>query len=132
MKRNKIIFWASTILVALPMLYSAYLYLTNAELKAAFAHLGFADSFRIELAIAKILGAIALLLPFTPVWGRQFAYVGFAITFVSAAIAHASAGDPAQAVITPLIFLLLLAASFVFWRKSNGVLAVDFRKTASV
>lgn len=119
MKKTKLIYWSTTALVSVFMTYSAYLYLTSPDLKGAFEHLGFSDSFRIELAIAKILGALALLLPFTPVWGRQFAYFGFGLTFVSAAIAHASAGDPAQAVITPLAFLAILSVSFIFYRRLN-------------
>ena len=113
MKKTKIFYWASTAIVSAFMVFSAYLYLTSPDLKGAFEHLGFSDTFRIELAIAKLLGAVALLLPVTPQWGRQFAYFGFTLTFISAAIAHASAGDPASAILMPLVFLALLVVSYI-------------------
>lgn len=55
----------------------------------AFSGLGFTeDYFRIELAIAKTLGALALIIPFVPKWMKNFAYAGFTINLVSATIAH--------------------------------------------
>src|SRR5579871_6193811 len=94
MKTNKIIFWSSTILLVVMMLFSAYNYLTNEQIKGAFVHLGFPSYFRIELAVAKILGAIVLLLPFASQTLKTIAYAGFGITFISAFIAHVSSGDP--------------------------------------
>lgn len=71
------------------MIFSGYGYLTTPEMSGAFAGLGFTeDYFRIELAIAKILGSLALILPFVPKWMKNFAYVGFTINLVSAIIAH--------------------------------------------
>ncbi len=89
MKNYKLIFWISTGLFSAFMLFSAYGYLTSEEMKGAFTHLGFpADYFRIELAIAKVLGVAALLLPFVPRTLKGLAYAGFTINLVSALIAH--------------------------------------------
>jgi len=90
MKKNKIIFWITTGLVSAMMLFSAYSYLTNEVMKSGFVHLGFPSYFRIELAVAKILGVIVLILPLIPNRLKEFAYTGFAITFISAFIAHLS------------------------------------------
>ena len=117
MRKNKIIFWATTGIFSVMMLFSAYKYITAPELKAAFEHLGFPDYFRIELAVAKTLGALALLLPFVPKGFKQFAYAGFTINLISAAIAHASKGDPTQIVVTPLVFLAVLVASYIYYNK---------------
>lgn len=58
-------------------------------MSGAFAGLGFTqDYFRIELAIAKLLGALALILPFTSRALKIFAYAGFAINIISALVAH--------------------------------------------
>jgi hypothetical protein len=65
MKTLKITYWATTVIVALMMTYSAYAYLTQAALLQAFQHLGFPDYFRIELAVAKLIGAALLLIPLT-------------------------------------------------------------------
>jgi DoxX-like family len=104
-----IVYWLSTGLLSLMMLYSVYAYLTSPAMVDAFHHLGFPDYFRKELAIAKGLGVIALLLPGG---GRlkEWAYAGFSISFVSAVIAHLSSGDGAEAA-APVVALVLLSAS---------------------
>lgn len=85
------------------MLFSAYNYIATEEMKEAFIYLGFPDYFRIELAIAKVLGAIVILLPFLSSTIRGFAYAGFTINIISAAIAHLAKSDP----ISSLGFILL-------------------------
>src|SRR4051812_26640375 len=103
MKTIKISYWTSTAIVALMMTFSAYSYLTNPTMKQAFVHLGFPDYFRIELAIAKFIGAIVLLAPFHNKL-KEWAYAGFTITFISAFIAHSVSGDPVNFRLMPLIF----------------------------
>jgi len=118
MKKNKIIYWSSTVIIALLMLFSAYSYLTSEAVKGAFVHLGFPSYFRIELAMAKLLGAVILLIPFVPAAFKQFAYGGFAITFISAAIAHIAAGDAASHAVMPLVFLGILGVSWFYHNKT--------------
>ena len=117
MKKDKIIFWITTGIVSAMMLFSAYNYLTNLAMKGAFVHLGFPSYFRIELAIAKILGAIVLILPLIPLRLKEFAYTGFAITFVSAFIAHISSGDPVSVALMPMVFLVILVVSYIYSHK---------------
>lgn len=113
MKSLKIIYWATTIIVGVMMLFSAYMYVTAADVKQGFVHLGFPDYFRIELAIAKALGALALLLPFVPARVKEWAYAGFAINFISALIAHIASGDAANTWGMVVVFLLILTASYI-------------------
>jgi uncharacterized membrane protein YhaH (DUF805 family) len=120
MTRNKAIYWIATGIVCAVMVYSAINFnLANplGPMKGAFRHLGLPDYFRIELTVAKALGVLALLLPGVPTKVREFAYAGFAITLVSAAIAHFSVGDPFFFVIDPLIFLGALVTSYVYFQK---------------
>jgi hypothetical protein len=111
MKATNITYWVSTSLLSLMMTFSAYMYLTNPLMKAGFEHLGFNDPFRYELAIAKLAGVILLI---APVGNRlkEWAYAGFAFTFVSAAISHIAVGDPAPAAVMPLISLAVLGLSW--------------------
>ena len=102
------------------MLFSAFAYLTNPEIKEGFIAMGFRDFFRIELATAKALGAIVLLLPMLPAVVKGFTYSGFAITFLSAFIAHIANGDPVFTALMPLIFLALLFFSYVYHQKLYG------------
>ena len=120
MKKDKIIYWAATGILGAMMLFTAFNYLTNEEMKAAFVHLGFPAYFRIELAIAKIIGVIVLLIPAVPQRIKDWAYAGFAITFISAFIAHTSSGDPLSVAILPLIFLGILIVSFIYNNKLSG------------
>ncbi len=118
MKKYKIIFWSTTAIVSAMMLFSAFNYITNAGMKEAFVHLGFPSYFRIELAIAKILGAIVLIMPIKPNRLKEFAYTGFAITFISAFIAHLSSGDPISVALMPVVFLVILVVSYIYFHKS--------------
>lgn len=111
MKKTQVTYWLSTALLAVAMLLSAYACLTQEPMRQAFAHLGLPPWFRIELAIAKLLGAVALLLPL-PLRPKEWAYAGFALTFGSAIIAHSVAGDPLGVRLPPLGALLLLAVSY--------------------
>ena len=63
MNKNKIIYWTSTAIVGAMMLMSGIMYFTSAEAIEGFKHTGFPDYFRKELGIAKLLGAVVLLLP---------------------------------------------------------------------
>ncbi|WP_339865555.1 DoxX family protein [uncultured Algoriphagus sp.] len=114
---NKIIYWTATGLVGLMMLFSAYAYFTDPNVSAEFTAMGFKDFFRIELGIAKILGALVLLIPAAPKLIKEWAYAGFGITFISAFIAHSANGDPVSAMIMPLVALGLLAVSRIFQSK---------------
>jgi hypothetical protein len=131
MKKNKIIYWASTGIISAMMLFSAYGYLTSEAMKAAFVHLGFPGYFRIELAIAKIIGAIVLLVPVIPKRIKEFAYLGFALTFISAFIAHISSGDPISVAMMPLIFSGILLASYIYNNKYEVVRNIGLQKAYS-
>lgn len=116
MKTIKITHYITTGIVGLMMAFSVYAYLVQPAMQQAFQHLGYPDYFRIQLAIAKLLGIIVLVAPF-PLRIKEWAYAGFAISFISAFIAHVSSGDPLSAAIMPLVFLGLLIASYVTYRK---------------
>lgn len=82
-------------------------------MKEGFAHIGFPDWFRMELGIAKLLGALALAIPAIPARVKEWAYAGFFINFLSAFLAHYFTGDPASNLIAPIVLLVLLIASYV-------------------
>jgi len=114
----KITYWITTGIVALMMIYSAYAYITQPTIVQGFQHLGFPGYFRIELAIAKLIGAVVLLAPVSAKL-KEWAYAGFAITFVSAFIAHTASGDPVSARIMPLLFLVVLVVSYITYHKQQ-------------
>jgi uncharacterized membrane protein YphA (DoxX/SURF4 family) len=120
MKTTKIIYWIFTAIVALMMVFSAYAYLTQPKIAVGFQHLGYPAYFRVELAIAKLIGAALLLLPLGSRI-KEWVYAGFTITFISAFIAHISSGDPAAKFAMPVIFLVILAVSYVAYHRLNPV-----------
>ena len=118
MKALKITYWVTTGLVVLGMALSVYNYFFNPALKIAWVHLGFPDWFRVELGIAKLLGALALGLPFVPARIKEWAYACFFINFFSAFLAHYEVADPAFNLIAPLALLLLLIISYITFHKT--------------
>lgn len=119
MKTKKIIYWVCTSLISLMMLFSASQYVMNPEVVNGFKHLGYPDYFRIELAIAKLIGALVLIVPKIPFKLKEFAYAGFGIVFISASVSHYFSGDPMANVITPLVFLGILVVSNIMLKTQN-------------
>ena len=128
MNKDKTIYWIATGLVCSVMVFSAINFnLKNplGPMKGAFVHLGLPDYFRIELTVAKALGVLALLTPGVPRKAKEFAYAGFAITLMSASIAHFSVGDSVLFVIDPLLFLGALITSYIYFNKFNAIRQSD-------
>ncbi len=117
MKAIKITYWITTGLIVLGLLANVYNYFFNPALKVAFVHLGFPDWFRVELGIAKLLGAFAIVVPAVPMRVKEWAYFGFSISFSSAILAHYKAGDPVFNLAAPFVILLFLVASYVSYLK---------------
>lgn len=111
-----IAYWVATGLLALFMAKSGVAYLTQAQVQVECHRLGFPDYFRIELAIAKFLGVLALLVPVSPRL-KEWAYAGFTILLVSAAIAHTASGEPLTASAGIAVLLGILLVSYALYRQ---------------
>jgi uncharacterized membrane protein YphA (DoxX/SURF4 family) len=121
MKTLKLIYWVSTGIIALMMIFAAYSYVTNDQVKQAFIQLGFPGYFRVELAVAKLIGAIMLILPFKSRL-KEWVYAGFTIIFISALIAHIAGGLPLSTAVMPIVMLVVLLVSyFSYLRLFHGV-----------
>lgn len=117
-KATTIAYWIVTALLCLQMSFTAYAQLRLPQVAAAFTHLGFPAYFRVELSWAKLLG-VALLLAPVPARIKEWAYAGFAITLVSALVAHLSVGDGPEAWGWAAATAVLWALSYVFWRRKQ-------------
>jgi len=118
MSRN-ILYWGVTSLVAIEALYGAFTYLTNAPAAVEnFRHVGYPQQLRVLLGMAKLAGAIVLVLPRLPTL-KEWAYAGFTFTWIAASVAHYLAGDGAL-LLLPVALLGLLAVSYVTRSASRG------------
>ncbi|HXM93593.1 MAG TPA: DoxX family protein [Candidatus Dormibacteraeota bacterium] len=109
---RKISYWVTTGLLAALSVFAAFSYLSgNPQAVQGFAHVGYPQQLRIILGIAKLLGAITLLVPSLAKL-KEWAYAGFTFTWISAFVAHYLAKDGPKAFM-PLILLLLLAISYL-------------------
>ena len=117
MKKDKIIYWVSTGVISAMMLFSGYSYFTNPQIVEGFKHMGFPDFFRVELGIAKIIGALILLIPQIPTKIKEWAYAGFAFDFLFAAISHGAVDGINGQTFFPLVVLGVLAVSYIYYHK---------------
>ena len=116
-KGRSIVYWTVTALFCLEMGFTAcYMLLRLPEGAQAFVRLGFAGYFRVELALAKLIGVAVLLVP-APARLKEWAYAGFAINLFSALIAHLSLGDGPGSVSPSASTSVLWALSYFFWRR---------------
>ncbi len=115
MKTTKITYYITTGLISAAMLFSTYAYLALPQLKVAFQHLGFPDYFRIELAVAKFIAAIALWLPVRLL--KEVSYIGLSISFISAIIARTVVGDDASHIVAAIVVLVILIISYITEQK---------------
>jgi hypothetical protein len=109
---RKVIYWICTGLVAAMSLFAGYSYVSGSpQAVEGFTHVGYPQQLRVLLGVAKLLGAITLLVPGSPRL-KESAYAGFTFAWISACFAHYLAGDGPRALL-PLVLLALLAVSYV-------------------
>ena len=119
MKTTKIIYYISTALLTVIMLFSAGMYIFNHEAIAGFfTHLGYPTYIIYPLAILKILGLISLWFIKSKSL-KEWAYAGFFFDFVLAFTAHVMVNDGGH--MTALIAFIVLIISYISSKKiTNG------------
>jgi len=90
------------------------------EIEEGMAHLGYPAYFLTILGVWKLLGAVAITAPGTARL-KEWAYAGMAFDLTGAAASHAAVGDGADKVVTPLVILAVVAASYLL-RPASRVL----------
>lgn len=115
--RDLVIYRIVTGLFSLMLLAGAITYFARYEMTAdMFTSLGVPTEIIYPLAIAKILGIIAIWFIKNPMI-KNLAYLGFGLDLVFAIIAHLKAGDGGA--IGPAVPLLLLIISYWYLRRVN-------------
>jgi hypothetical protein len=121
MKRNKTIFWTTTIIVfIMEGLIPAFT--SQSELaKQGISHLGYPPYFGNVLVVFKVLGALTLIIPQTPKRLKEFAYAGFTFNFLFASVSHFAIDGLNFQSFFPLVFLAILGVSYIYYHKLQSL-----------
>ena len=117
MKKEKIIFWTATIIIALfeglmPALTS------QTELaKEGIRHLGYPQYFGNALVVFKVLGVLTLIIPKIPKRLKELAYAGFTFDFIFATISHGVVDGINGETFFPLFVFGILSVSYIYYNK---------------
>src|SRR5882757_6585916 len=125
-KRNKIIYWISTALLALGMLQSGiFAVLRTKEWVQLVTSLGYPVYFLTILGIWKILGVIAILMPRFPLL-KEWAYAGFFFAMTGALASHLACGDhSAKGLMGPLFQIVFIILSWYFRPADRKIISVS-------
>lgn len=112
MNVNKVVYWVSTVLMCLLFCFSAGMYFTKYEMVSGFfQQLGFPTWLVYPLAVAKVLGVIAVLSRVSR-FLKEWAYAGFFYDAVLAFWAHYMIQDGGHMTAAVAIVLVIVSRFF--------------------
>jgi hypothetical protein len=111
-KRDKIIYWVSTIWLGLGMTSTAIVQLLKMKEEVdMMSHLGYPIYFLNVIGVWKILGVVAVLVPGFPLI-KEWAYAGFFFVMSGALYSHLALGDEAKEFFGPALLIILTIVSW--------------------
>jgi len=116
-KTTKIIYWISTILLALFILPGIF-FLNSEIAKQGSGHLLIPEWLRYEVGIGTFIGGLILVLPL-PKRLKEWGYVGLGITYLSAFIGHIVIDGAAAVTFQALLMFVILLVSYISYHKLN-------------
>ncbi len=121
MKTNKIIFWTATSIIFLweGLMPLGTLLFAPQYITAGTGPLGYPDYFAYALAICKVLGASAIMLPKLPGKLREWAYAGLTFDLIFATLSHAVVDGNIGFILLPIVVGVILAVSYIYNQKIN-------------
>ncbi|UPT70367.1 MAG: DoxX family protein [Flavobacterium sp. JAD_PAG50586_2] len=119
MKKHKIIFWVTTTIIFLMEGVGSAFGFNSEEAKQGLSHLGYPIYFGNALALFKVAGTLALMIPIVPKRIKEWAYAGFIFDFLFASISYFCVDGVGFFAFLPLIFLVILALSYNSYLKLN-------------
>jgi len=119
MKKNKIIFWTTTVIIFLfeGLMPLGTLLFTPEYATVGTKPLGYPDYFAHALIICKMLGATALMIPSLHPKIREWAYAGLTFNLIFAVISHAVVDGEIANIAFPFIIGSILAVSYIYGSK---------------
>ena len=116
MNKNRVIFWVATTIIILwegVMPLSSLLFAPE-QATIGTRPLGYPDYFAYTLIICKVLGVLAISIPAVSAKVREWAYAGLTFNLLFAAISHACVDQHIGFILMPLVFLGILAISYIY------------------
>jgi uncharacterized membrane protein YphA (DoxX/SURF4 family) len=117
MKKFKIYFWISTIIIVLFEGVMPLLTHDSELAKEGIRHLGYPAYFGTALVVFKVLGCVLLIVPKLPPRLKEWAYAGFTFDFVFACISHWAVDGLGIQTFFPLFILVILMISYVNYHR---------------
>lgn len=119
MKKYKIMFWVSTLLIFVTQGVMEVVAYFNGTAAPGVTGLGYPVYFVGFIVVAKALGSIALVIPQVSKGVKEWAYAGFAFDFIAALISMYYVMGVSVFLAFPIIALLVLKASHYSYHKLN-------------
>jgi hypothetical protein len=127
-KRKRIIYWFSTIWLALGMISTGLVQLFKAKEGQGgvdmITHLGYPVYLLTLLGIWKILGVTAVLFPKLNLL-KEWAYAGFFFVMTGAIFSHIFSGDSISEIFPSLLLLILTLISWYFRPANRKIIAIN-------
>ncbi|TGK33825.1 DoxX family protein [Leptospira gomenensis] len=113
-KRNKIIYWVSTLWLSLGMVSTGLVQLLHSKEEVEpILRMGYPEFFLTLLGVWKLLGVIAVLVPKLPLI-KEWAYAGFFFAMSGAIFSHVAFGNPIRDLFPASLLLILTVISWYF------------------
>jgi len=127
-KRNKIIYWISTIWLALAMLASGLQQIFHTKgFVDIMVPLGYPLYLLYILGAWKILGVIAILIPKFSLL-KEWAYAGFFFVMSGAVFSHIASGSSIMEIIPSLVLMIMTVVSWYFRPADRKIVSFNFNE----
>src|SRR5690606_33473228 len=113
-KRNKIIYWITTIWLSLGMVSTGIVQIIQMDEEVQkMNELGYPSYFLTVIGIWKLWGVVAVLVPRFPLV-KEWAYAGFFFLMTGAIFTHLAVGDEVVEYFGPMLLLVLTIVSWFY------------------
>ena len=114
-KRNKIIYWITTIWLSLGMVSTAIVQMMQMkeEVEKTSLHLGYPSYFLTIIGVWKLLGVVAVIIPKYPLI-KEWAYAGFFYLMSGAILSHLCCKDGVMEYFGPTLLIILTIVSWYY------------------
>ena len=121
MKKNDIIYWVTTGIFFLFQGVMPALTSQSELAKESIRHLQYPAYFGVMIAVFKVVGSLALIVPQVPHRFKEWAYGCFVFELIAAAWSNTAVDGVGVGTIFPFVILGILMVSYVYYHKRMSV-----------